>query len=155
MSTQQLTTGRFGQIEYSAEDVVTMLDGVLGFPEFRQYLILQHKEGSPFRWLQSVDEPRLSFLVVDPCNFVPDYAPVMEIRHAQDLNLAEDTPRLVYTIVTIPQGKPEELTLNLAGPIVINAETRSAKQIVLEDSAYSIKYSPNAQATQPEATRAA
>lgn len=155
MNTQQLSTGRFGQIEFSPEDVITMMDGVLGFPDFRQYLILQHKEGSPFRWLQSLDEPRLAFLVVDPCHFVADYAPEMEIRHAQDLNLVEETPRLVYTIVTIPQGKPEDLTLNLAGPIVINAETRSAKQIVLEDPLYSIKFSPYAQATQSEATRAA
>lgn len=148
MSTQTVSTIRFGVIEYTAEDVIRLVGGILGFPSYEQYLILQHKEGSPFRWLQSLDEPSLAFLVVDPSHFLSDYAPEMELRHALDLQLTEETARLVYTIVTIPRGKPEEMTLNLAGPIVINAECGIAKQVVLDDPAYSIKFEVN-RAPQP------
>ena len=135
-----LQSTRFGAIEYSPEDVVTIQDGLLGFPGREAYLVLTHKEGSPFRWLQSIDEPALAFLVVDPGHFVQGYSPLMSDEAASALGLGEETPRLVYTIATIPNGKPEEMTLNLAGPIVINGETRAARQLVIEDPNCAIKH---------------
>lgn len=140
MTTFACETVRFGKIECSQEDVVTFVDGILGFDNLRAFVLIQHREGSPFRWLQSLEDGNLAFLVVDPGTYVADYAPLMPDSAATDLELLEDTPRLVYTIVTIPRGKPEEMTLNLAGPIVINGENRKAKQIVLEDQAFPIRH---------------
>lgn len=140
MITLSLETARFGTVEYLQEDVVTFAEGVLGFPGCRKFLLISHKEGSAFRWLQSIDAPSVAFLVVDPANFFEDYAPEMSDADAAALALNEETPRVVYTIVSIPKGRPEEMTLNLAGPIVINLQTGAAKQIVLEDSLYPIRY---------------
>lgn len=133
-------TSRFGEIEYSTDAVLTFCDGLLGFPLFKSYAIIEHKEGSAFRWLQSLDEPGLAFLVVDPFVFVNTYEFEINDRDANDLKLAEDTPRVVYTIVTIPRGKPDEMTMNLAGPIVINAETRDAKQFVIEHPGFPVRH---------------
>jgi flagellar assembly factor FliW len=133
-------TRRFGAIEVTPEDVITFPDGLLGFPECTRFVVIRHKEGSPFRWLQSVQHPELAFLIVDPVHLVPDYAPLMEEQVADDLGLTEGTPRLVYTIVTIPPGNPQAMTLNLAGPIVINGVTRIARQLVLTDERYGTKH---------------
>ena len=135
-----LLNTRFGAVDYSEEDVVTFRDGMIGFPQFRNYLILSHKPGSPFRWLQSIDEPPLAFLIVDPHNYVPDYEFEVTGSQASELELQENTGRLVFTTVSIPGGDPQNMTLNLAGPIVINAETRQAKQLVLDEGAYTIKH---------------
>lgn len=141
MSTQLVTrSARFGQIEYQAEDLVHFHGRLVGFPAYDGFLLLQHKEGSPFRWLQSVEEPTLAFLVVDPATFLEDYAPEMPESDCKALELVPDTPRLVYTIVTIPPGRPRDMTLNLAGPLVINAVTGKARQVVLEDSQYPIRF---------------
>jgi flagellar assembly factor FliW len=138
--TMTITCARFGSIEYTPEDVVTLPEGLLGFPSHREYLIINHKDGSSFRWLQSVDDPKVAFLVTDPANIAEDYAPAMPKGLAENLDLAEETPRIVYAIVSIPPGKPQEMTVNLAGPIVINAEKRIAQQVVVEDPQWSTKH---------------
>lgn len=136
----ELTTPRFGTIEFNADDLVTFADGLIGFPETKKFLILQHKEGSPFRWLQSVEEPNLAFLIVDPLTYCADYSPQVNATSVASLELLEETPHLVYTIVTIPKGKPSDMTLNLAGPLVINAVNRKAMQVVLDDPKWPLKY---------------
>lgn len=139
MTSTQIITPRFGAIEFLNEDVVSFPEGILGFADKREFLLLQHRDGSPFRWLQSLDDPSLAFLVVPPEEFIENYAPVISDEDAASVGLSEDTPRLVYTIVTIPQGKPEEMTINLAGPIVINAISRVARQLVLQSEGYAVK----------------
>lgn len=146
-------TARFGTIEYGELDVVTFPLGLPGFENHRRFVIINHKDGSPFRWLQSVEDGALAFLVVDPATFFSDYAPEMDESDSQFLSLTETTPRLVYTIVTIPKGNPEAMTLNLAGPIVVNAQNRVAKQIVLTDESFGIRH-PIPKAESPEAVAA-
>lgn len=131
---------RFGSIEYTAEDVVSFDEGLIGFSKLCRHILVSTKEGSPFRWLQSLDEPSLAFLLTDPVAFVDGYAPAMTDAEAESLALCEDTPRLLYTTASIPAGCPNDMTLNLVAPIVINAVTRKAKQIVLDDHAYTIRH---------------
>lgn len=146
MTTQYaVETTRFGVVEFSEEDVVTFANGILGFPDARRYLVIHHKEDSPFRWLQNVEYGDLAFLVADPAHYVPGYAPELPDQIAEELNLSEESPRLVYTMVTIPKGKPDGMTLNLAGPLLINLESRQARQVVLEDQRYPIRYKVFAQ----------
>ena len=133
-------SARFGEIEFPQQDVVTLSNGLLGFEDQKRFLILQHGEGGPFRWFHSIDSDCLAFLVVDPAYFVPHYSPELKGEYADELGLNEETHRLVYTIVTIPKGKPEEMTINLAGPIVINAESKVARQVVVEDEEYSVRH---------------
>jgi len=133
-------TTRFGAIEFIDDDIIHLCGGILGFPDGERFVLVQHKEGSRFRWLQSLDDPKLAFLVVDPAEFFANYAPEITDKLAADLGLNEETPRLVYTIVTIPRGQPEAMTANLAGPIVINLETRKGVQVIIEDPAVGIKH---------------
>lgn len=140
MTTTLIETTRFGTLECSPQDVVDFPDGLLGFPEARRFVVIQHKEGSQYYWLQSVEQGGLAFLVVDPGVCVAEYAPEMPQSVAEALELSEDTPRLVYTIVTIPRGKPEEMTVNLAGPLLINLANRRGKQVVLDTDVYPLKH---------------
>jgi flagellar assembly factor FliW len=140
MTLNRFTTSRFGEISFEDADVVTFSEGVLGFPDSRRYVLIQHREGSPFRWMQSVDEPGLAFLVVDPEHYLPGFSPEMPSADAEQLRIDEATARLVYTIVTIPPGKAEDMTLNLAGPLVINCDEGLGRQIVLEDPSYSVRH---------------
>jgi len=131
---------RFGQIDYTEDDVVVFEEGLIGFARCREYVLLSTKEGSPFRWLQSVEDPCLAFLVVDPHYYVDSYAPAIEDFEAVKLGIDRDTPCVVYTTAAIPAGSPSDMTINLAAPIVINPTSRKAKQLVIEDPAYTIKH---------------
>lgn len=140
MTMESTETTRFGTIEFLPQDVVRFPEGLLGFGEAQRFVLIQHKEGSPFRWLQSLDFGDLAFLVVDPATYVADFAPEMPDSVAMELSFDEETPRLVYTIVTIPRGRPQDMTLNLAGPLLINLSTGQAKQVVLDPEKYPIRY---------------
>ena len=138
----KIDTTRFGTVEVPEEKIITMSHGLLGFPETRRFCIFQHKEGSPFFWYQSIDDPALAFVIINPWLFKPDYRVDLEAAmHAMgwegDRN---NLPLECYVIVTIPKGEPEKMTANLIGPIILNAETREALQIVLPDETYSHKY---------------
>ena len=113
-----------------------------------------HKPDSPFRWLQSLDEPQLAFLITDPANWVPTYAPTLCDGDAERLGLVKSAPRIVYVTVTIPAGLPNEMTLNLAGPIILDLERRIAIQLVLQDETYTTKYRVFPQANRVSAVAA-
>ncbi len=137
---KSIETTRFGTVTYSAKDEVNFEDGLLGFPACKNYVILQHKENSPFRWLQSVDNTDLAFLVVDPSYYLLDYCPTINPIDAKKLDIVDATKSILYVIVNIPKGKPKEMTVNLLGPIIVNTETGRARQCVVEDEKYTVKH---------------
>ena len=136
----KLSGTRFGDIEFGPSDVVFFKEGLIGFPALHEFVIISHKEESPFRWLQSVQEPAVAFLCAVPQHFIETYNPALTTSVVESLKLTEDTDRFVLTTASIPKGKPEDMTLNLAAPILVNAKTRSALQFVLEDEAYTVKH---------------
>lgn len=141
MNTTTVLTGtRFGAIEFEDLDVVTFGEGLIGFPGLRQFLLLAQGEDSPFQWLQSIDEPGLAFLVTDPTFFVNGYEPELEDAQAELLGLIDETPRLLRTTVRLIGRPAEEVSLNLAAPIVLNLERRIGKQVVFDNEAYNIRH---------------
>lgn len=139
MTQQKVTTSRFGEIEIDQQDVIRFPEGVVGLPAMKEFVLIQHKDNSPFRWMQSLDDGTLAFLVIDPQHYT-SYAPEMPSNAIVALDLTNETPILVYTICNIPKGDPQGMTLNLAGPIVINGMTRTARQVILEDDSYPVRY---------------
>jgi flagellar assembly factor FliW len=96
--------------------------GMLGFPDKQRFVILQHKENSPFFWYQSVDDPALAFVITNPFFFLPDYKVNIEdvlMKMSWDKNSDNDVLEL-YVVVNIPKGSPEKMTANLIGPILVN-----------------------------------
>ena len=135
----RIKTTRFGEIEVSEDCVLTLADGMLGFSGMRRYVLIPHKDG-PFRWFQALDEPGLAFLLIDPWLVRPDYEPVVSRPDAMALGLAADSLKAVYVVVTIPPGNPQGMTANLLGPIVINADTQAARQVVVLNEDYGAEY---------------
>lgn len=136
----QKNTARFGTLEYREEDVVSITGGLIGFGYLTSFVLVQHKPESPFQWLQSLDDGDTAFLVADPCALVPGYAPAISDHEASELGLVENAPVFLLSTVSIPQSRPQDLTINLAAPIVVNATSKIGKQVVLEGDAYTIKH---------------
>ena len=61
-----LSTSRFGTINIQEEQIIHMPSGMIGFPDAQRFTLLEHKKGSPFMWLQSLDDGALAFVLVDP-----------------------------------------------------------------------------------------
>lgn len=149
--TVTMRTSRFGEIEIPATQVIKLPQGLLGFPAQQHFALLVHKPGSPFFWLQSVEDPALAFVAMNPYLLAPDYKVDLTNEDRQDLQLSGEEPLMIYGLVTIPRGKPAEMTINLMGPLVINTAARVGKQLVLNNSDYSHRHpvlSPGAGSSQ-------
>lgn len=131
-------SAKLGSIEYGEDQVIAFIEGILGFPAYRDYVLLEHKHG-PFLWLQSLEEPSLAFLVTDPWNFFPDYSPEIPDEDVEALELEEPYNFSVFCFVTVPE-RVELTTVNLKGPTVVNLNTRKAKQLVLLNPEYTTKH---------------
>ena len=139
----KIDTTRFGPITIGKEKIIAMPFGMLGFPEEKRYVILQHREDSPFFWYQSVDDPALAFVITSPFLFKPDYSVPLEDT-VEQMSWIEDKDKSkleLYVVVNIPKSSPDDMTANLIGPILINNRTRQAVQMVITDSPYSHKFS--------------
>lgn len=129
---------KLGTITYREDQVITFEEGILGFPELHDYVLLEHGRGV-FTWLQSLEEPSLAFLVVDPWLFFPDYAPEIPDEDVEALELKEPYNFSLFCLVTVPPD-PREMTVNLKGPIVVNLNSRKAKQVVLANQDYTTRH---------------
>ena len=140
--TLKVDTTRFGAITIDEQKIITMPSGMLGFPEEKRYVIVQHKENSPFFWYQSVDDPALAFVITSPFFFVPDYSVSLDDAINQmswDDEKIEEKVEL-YVVVNIRNGSPNRMTANLIGPILVNTDTFQALQMVVTDSPYSHRF---------------
>ena len=138
----KVETIRFGVIDVPEDKIIDMSRGMLGFPQHKRYCILPHKEGSPFYWYQSLDDPALAFVITNPWLFKPDYQVDIE-GVGRDMGWdqqGEDVGLECYVVVTVPRGEPEKMTANLIGPLLLNPKTCEAIQIVLPDETYSHRF---------------
>ena len=136
----ELKNTRFGTLQFNEDDVVTFHEGLIGFGYCSRFIIISTENKETFRWLQSLEEPSLAFLVVDPCSYVENYSIELADDEANSLNIGAETATMIFTTASIPANKPHDMTINLAGPIVINAEDRLGRQLVVDDEAYAVKH---------------
>ena len=132
-----IETSRFGPLEVDETRVITFKKGILGFPDSTEYALVETGESSGFYWLQAVQRADLAFVVCDPRLFVPDYRAPVKVEELKPIGLTDPDQAQVFVIV----NKVDDLlTGNLQGPLVVNVETRQAKQLVLSDKRFSARH---------------
>ncbi len=132
-----IETSRFGGIEVDDERFLNFPKGLVGFPNDREYALIQTGENSAFYWMQAVHRPELAFVVCDPRLFITDYRVAIKSEDLGQIGLADTNGSQVFVIVN---KADEVLTGNLQGPLVINVATRVGKQLVLSDKRYSTRH---------------
>jgi flagellar assembly factor FliW len=114
--------------------------GIVGFPEHRRGEIFHLADQLPFQWLRLHGPAPLHFVVIDPCGFIPDYAPELFDDDATALGISGAADALIFNIVTV-RDDPSRATVNLVGPIVVNRHTGAARQVVVANhSLYSARH---------------
>ena len=126
---------RFGEIEVAAEDVLR-LEPLPGFDGAERFTLMAHDRGGIFAWLVSLDDPTLAFVVTDPLQFFPSYAPrVAEAARAR-IGAGPDDALDLLCLVTVRDGVP---SLNLAAPLVLCAASRRGLQLLLDEPGLSTR----------------
>ena len=135
----KIESTRFGTLEVSQEELLQFPHGLPGFQEERYFAFLPYQQGSPFAFLQSAITPDLTFVIIDPFAFFPDYVFKLEDSVVEEMELSGENLPQIFTIVRVTD-KLDEMTTNLLAPIVVNAKVRTARQVVLESTSYTVRH---------------
>jgi len=134
-----VSSTRFGILNVPAEAVLTFPAGLLGFPEWTRYVMLDHDTDAPFKWLHCAEEASLAFVVIDPALVNPNYRVTISSEARFEVEGSETDEMSLAVILTIPSDDPSSVTANLRGPLLMNPRTRLCKQLVLTED-YPTRY---------------
>jgi flagellar assembly factor FliW len=136
----KINTPTFGEVDVDENNIISFANGILGFDELKKYIVLSaDDEDTVFYWLQSVEEPEISFIVTNPFLFIQNYEFDIPETVVKQLELENQEDLIVYSITVITENI-KNATINLKGPVLVNSKNKKAKQIVLDGDEYPLKY---------------
>lgn len=116
-------------------------EGLLGFPNDRRYRLSRFDTGdgsaSPFLILESLDHD-LSFPLIHPDFIALEYRLSVSPETMASVNARNEADLVVFLIVTV-RDRVEDITVNLQGPLLVNAAALTGKQVVIEE--YPLRHS--------------
>ena len=135
----KVKTTRFGELELNPTDLITFAEGLFGFENLKKYFVVDPGDSTLILWLQSTEDEKIAFPIIEPKIFKPDYIAKLLPADLNGLELESLQNAKLYSILTIP-GNVTEMSANLKAPVVINSNKKIGKQIVLQDSKLSVKH---------------
>jgi flagellar assembly factor FliW len=112
---------------------LTFEAGLVGLPQLRRFEVKPLGE-TPFLLLDSLDDETFGVVAAVGDQVRPGYT-------AELVAAASAVEGEVVLVILSVHGDPPSMTANLAGPIVLDPATGSARQTVIEDDAYPLRAS--------------
>ena len=136
----KLQTKYFGEIEYDADDILSFPNGLYGFDDEHEFLLIpfEGSEGS-LLCLQSRKNSALAFILMDPFALQPDYTPVLQRAELSALGV-KDSGDLCYYVMCVVKQPVGDSTVNLKCPVAINPDTRVCVQVILDSEEYQMRH---------------
>ncbi|MBQ8526946.1 MAG: flagellar assembly protein FliW [Lachnospiraceae bacterium] len=136
----EVNTRIFGMIDIEEDKLIHFVNGIVGFPELTTFaLIHDNEKKGGVQWLQSMQEPQFAIPVMNPLDILADYNPKVEDELLKPIGGLDPENMLVLVTVAVPSDLTK-MTVNLRGPIVINANNRKACQVITEGEEYQVKF---------------
>jgi flagellar assembly factor FliW len=127
------------EVEINQDEIVLFGNGIPGFQEDKEYVVLSLGDDSPFSILQSVTKEGLGFVLADPFSFYPTYEFDLDDSVVSQLQIEDKVDVLIFSIVTLGESLLKS-TINLQAPIIINQKKKLGKQAILNTGNYHTKH---------------
>lgn len=124
--------------ETRQEQVITFKEGIPGFEELTQFIMLEDEDGV-FCYLQAMEDEHVVFPIINPYLLKKDYAPNINESYFEKLGGGKSEEFTLFAIATI-KDNIQESTLNLQGPLLIHIEKRIGIQAIVEDKVYQTRH---------------
>jgi flagellar assembly factor FliW len=135
----KIHTAGLGEVEASPESFLSLPEGLIGFEEHQEFVLLELSDYEPFRWLLSFTDPGISFPLLDPSSLIPGYSVELVGVERQALELEDGESPAIYVIASILE-EGAQVTVNLRAPLVVNQRRRTARQVVLSDGRWDVQH---------------
>jgi flagellar assembly factor FliW len=129
----QVAGTKFGQIELDESKAIVFRNGLIGFPDAKRFVLLEPRGVGPVAWLQSLDVPALAFPVIDASALDGPYPEPGAANLAHEAGLGDSE---LSVLVVVAATKGEGLVANLLAPLVIDLESRTGAQVMLDPRRY-------------------
>ena len=140
-------TLHFGPVECPAAETIRIPGGIAPFVTAQLFVLLSDGDEAPFAWLQSLDDPKLAFVVVPLQPLFPDCAAAVLGRSP-----VGTSDHIVLGIVVV-NSDPSLATVNLLAPLLVDFATMQARQVVLDGPAELARVSLQPAMSAAETTR--
>lgn len=127
---KKINSLQFGVIEVEAQNIFRFKDGLLGFEDLRDFVLVNAEDTAPFKWLISVETPEIGFPLISPWLIDLSYAP------GPNIDLSKEVPMVVVTL----GDELGRMTANLKAPIILDVDLQTGSQIILPSDKYSTNY---------------
>ena len=135
----EVLSSRIGRIEYRSEETIWFEEGLYGFEHLHRFILAQGGAETFFHYLISLDDPQVVFVVCDPKTVVGGYVLSIQRREYDALGVKAPEELLTFAIATIPE-RIEDMTVNLLGPVLVNAGNFKGRQVIDHNPDYSTKH---------------
>jgi len=138
----KILTRRFGELMIDEKKILVIPDGLMGFEEYEKFVLIEDTKTAPLCWLQSIEEPNLSLIVMNPFLFKPDYKLNLdELIDSRGWEGVEAADLILYVVVHLSKEQSEiTIISNLLGPIIINPKNNEMVQSVIPNTAFSLDH---------------
>jgi flagellar assembly factor FliW len=127
---KHIKTLQFGDLDIEAKYIFNFKDGLLGFEELSEFVLISEEETVPFRWLISIEQPAIGFPMLNPWLLDANYDPATKLDNNKDV---------LMVVVTLEDEKGL-MTANLKAPIIFDIANLTGKQMILTSDKYSTNY---------------
>ncbi len=138
MATREIDSKPYGRISIQEQQILHFARGLFGFEDHHDYALLDSTT-PPFYWLQSLEDPELAFILINPYIVVQEYVLDVSEDDLRAVDSEDGADLLVFAIVTIPADR-SQISCNLQGPVLINRRARLARQAISLDQRWEIKH---------------
>lgn len=136
---REFDTTRFGRLQLAEEQIIRFPQALYGLETCFDYCLLEYDATMGFYWLQSLDDPAVALIVIDPFRHVPDYAVEIPDAAVELLGARDPSDLTLYTTVTVAADH-SQVSTNLLGPLAINHAEQVGVQVIQDGSGYTHRH---------------
>ncbi|MBX3042456.1 MAG: flagellar assembly protein FliW [Candidatus Kapabacteria bacterium] len=123
-------TPHFGEITVGKEYIFIFPEGILGFEDLREFVLISEEESAPFKWLISLEQPEIGFPLLSPWLLDLEYNP----------GKSHDKEELVLFVIITLEDENHQMTANMKAPIILNSKSQDGQQVILTTDKYSTNH---------------
>ncbi len=137
----KIKTRNFGELEFPEEAIIDFEEGIVGFSSLKRWIVIENPEMRPFKWLQSVDNPEIALMVIEPRLIRADYKMIIAAEEHKKIKLENlgNEKKWIALCVIVVDNNIEDSIVNLKAPIIINLDDRKGRQVILLNDDYDVE----------------
>ena len=125
MDVRIVKTGQFGDLHVEPQHVFRFTDGLLGFEDLHEYVLIADENSAPLQWLISIEQPEIGFPVISPV--------FIDAQYSAGKDYLDQERFATLVIVTLAQSG---MTVNMKAPVVLDCNDQTGKQLILSSDRY-------------------